>query len=193
MCRDVWYKLLNIWISTYKHWRRFALTKLDVLPLHHGLVCKMGNAAKTEGREAVVCFIRHITDYDGHPLPVRICAADKILMERIEGTEQMVVLSPRYTKSDLLLEYIKLNHKDSPQHILEGAFMYTLHEEIPWVWVSLRERGLCDKCFVFRESIRNISDQNLDTTTIHWKEHLVSAEDSTQIYRNCEQRARQAS
>lgn len=77
----------------------------------------MGNVAKPEVREAIVSFIRRIAAYEGHSLPVRIRTADKRLMERIEETEQMVVLSPRYTKRVFILEDTKLNPKASPLHI----------------------------------------------------------------------------
>eukprot|EP00171_Calliarthron_tuberculosum_P020102 IDg20102t1 len=109
LCNNVLCQLLNISVKPYKKWRRVAEPKRDVLPLHHGMVCQKSNAEKPEVRETVLIFDKHIADYDGHPLPARVRAAEKHLMEEIEGTEQMGVLPPRYTKRVLFLEYSKLH------------------------------------------------------------------------------------
>lgn len=191
ICRDVWCLLLCISVSTYKAWRQVTVPERDVMPPVHGLIGQSSNAAKPEARASVVSFVKRIADYDGHPLPVRIRAADKRLMERIDGTEQMVVLPPRYTKRDLYRQYLKLHPPDDPLYSSHGAFQYTLNQEVPWVRVSMRERGLCDLCFAYRDSVRTISEANLDEKAQEWKRHLIMAEKSTQIYRDCKERARQ--
>lgn len=80
------------------------MQKSDVLPPNHGLVGQTGNASRSEACEYVVYLVKHIADYVGNPLPVRIIEAEKLLMEGFDGTEQIFVLPPQYTKLVLFSE-----------------------------------------------------------------------------------------
>lgn len=86
--------------------------------------------SEAEVRASVVAFVTRIADYKGHPLPVRIRASDKRLMERIDGTEQMVVLPPRYTKRDMYNQYLNIHPQGNKRYSSYGAFMYILHHEV---------------------------------------------------------------
>ena len=194
MCRDAFCEFMNISVTTYQNWRRATEPNRDVLPDEHALVDRKGdqaNASKPEARKAAAEYIKFVAEREGHPLPVRIRASDKRLMEKIEGTEQMLVLPPRFTRRSLHSAYLQYQ-ADQSLHLSLPAFTYTLTDDVPWVRISLRARGLCDTCMSFRESLRMVSDSKVKERGLQWKVHLQDAEDSVQIYRDAKAQARLA-
>ena len=188
LCQKAFLELFNISRPTFERWLKVTKPNRDVLPPKHGLTGQTSNAAKPEAREAVMSWLRGIADFHGHALPVRIRAADRKLMDKIEGSEQMVVLPPRFTKRSLYDEYIMFQQDEALQ-LAWPTFLDALNKDMPWIRVSLRERGLCDTCFGFRESVRTISDAKLGSKAHEWKQHLIYAEQSITVYRSAKQRA----
>lgn len=65
-------------------------------------------------------------------------------------TDVVVLLLPRYSKRSLFSEYI-LSEDDEKSHCYRKTFTDVLHKCMPHVIVSIRARGICDKCIIFRE------------------------------------------
>jgi len=182
LCRTTWLVFMNLSKSTYLRWCLFASPTRNVLPLAHALSFNSSNAAKPAARMAVRTFLRDIAESDGHPLPICHRSSDYKRLESSDNMESIVFLPPKYSKKSLHEEYNSIQI-DSTLCITRFMFCNILETEFPFLRISSRQRGICDRCFVFRDLIRKTSDKNLDTHANEWKDHLVLAEKTRLIYR----------
>lgn len=72
------------------------------------------------------------------------------------------------------------------------TFWSILHDELPFVRISLRKRGLCDLCFLYKDIVCTAKDENLIEKAEEWRTHLECAEITRYIYWSLLQNARAA-
>ena len=169
--------LMNLSKSTCSDWRRLTIKQRDVLPDDCGITGYSSNAAKLVARNAVIKYIQNVADVDGHPLPILIRRSDKKSINEIDESESLVVLPPQYTKRSLHKDYLNFQI-DKSMHLSLTIFMDVLERDLPHIRVSLRAKGLCDLCFVFRETVRTVSDKHLVQRSEEWRSHLNAAENT---------------
>eukprot|EP00171_Calliarthron_tuberculosum_P002286 IDg2286t1 len=189
ICRELWLLLMNISKTTYTNWRSLSLPKRDVLPIDHGLSGYVSNASKPLARNAIRTHVLNIAASDGHPLPVRLRCSDKKVVDQFEDAEAIVVLPPRYTFRSLHKEYLD-SFEDPLFKVSLMTFMDVLKRDLPFVRVSLRARGLCDICFVFRDTVRTTADKRLVEQANKWREHLNAADATRDVYRDSQRMGR---
>lgn len=189
LCRGLWLLFMNISKSTYMNWRKSTVPKRDVLPPDHGLSGYSSNAAKPMARNSVCKFVRDVAASDGHPLPVRVHRSDGKSFAESNDDEAVVVLPPRYTMRNLHILYGEWNNEPLFD-VCRSTFIDVLEKELPFVRISLRSRGLCDLCFVYRDTVRTVSDKHLVERAREWQTHLNSADITRDIYRRSQRLAR---
>lgn len=182
LCRDTWLMFMNISKSTYTAWRSLTISTRNVLPVNHGLIANSSNSGKPAAKAAVRRFIKDVAESDGHPLPVCARASDRAKFEYDEEIESIVFLPPKYSKRGLHEEYNAIQ-TDTSMRVAWSTFENIVDQDLPFIRISLRTRGLCDICFVFRDRVKKVSDQNLTAHAQEWRLHLELAETTRQIYR----------
>lgn len=120
-------------------------------------------------------YISDIVAADGHPLPVRMRRSDGKHTDDTDGSEEIVVMPPRYSKRSLQKKYNR-THPLSALRIGINMLIDILRKDITFVRVSLRAIGLCDICFVLRDTFRTVSDRKLPEKAQMCREHLQAAE-----------------
>jgi len=189
LCKETWLLLMNISRPTFDRWRALTLSTCSVLPINHGLVFSKPNAAKPKERAAVRQYLCDVAETQGHPLPVSVGASDYSRLDAGEAIESIVFHPPRFSKRVLAEQFISLQ-TDESLCVHRSTFNNIMEKEFPHIRVSLRARGLCDICFVYRDLVRKVSDNNLSRQAMEWRAHLDLAEITRQIYRRSLTRAR---
>jgi len=95
--------------------------------------------------------------------------------------ESMVFLPPNHSKKSLHELYNSIQ-ADESLHVVRTTFLNIFEKYFPYVRVSLRARGLCDICIVFRDIFRKVSDNSVSQETIEWVDHLELAAKTREIY-----------
>ena len=94
----------------------------------------------------------------------------------------MFLTHPRYTKRLLHKDYLNFQI-DKSMHLSLMTFIDVLERDLPHIRLSLRARVLCDLCFLFRETVRTVSDKHLVERAEEWRSHLNTAENTRISYR----------
>ena len=184
LCRDAWLALHDVNMRTWQRWLR-TMDRLDPTPpLHRGVGCEgdASNAYKADARQIARLFVLGVADAEGHAVPVRTRDADGNAHFSFEAAEdQPTYLPPKYTKRGLYRAYLRDNAGDST---ISWSSFRTVLKDIKSVVVSKRQRGLCDTCFAFRDSMRTLKQQErLDETARDYAAHLTDADAMLQQYR----------
>jgi len=190
LCRETWLLLMNLSKSTYTRWRDLSVPTRCVLPAPHGLAGAVANAAKPAVKAAVRQYLRDVAEADGHPCPVACRQADQRRIEEEQSEETILWLPPRYSKNMMHVEYISFQ-TDSTSFISRTNFFKIMEKEMPYVRVSKRARGLCDICFMYKDSVSKSSDNMLTDKAREWNEHIERADTTRHIYRTSLRDARE--
>ena len=130
------------------------------MPTEHGLAPFASNSAKPAALAVVRQFVADVAHADSNPSPIRMRCRDGRLTDVLNDTVSVVLLPPRYTNRSLLKEYI-ISNDNSALYVGLDTFVDVLLKGLQFIRVSLRNRGICDAFFAFRDTVRTISDQNL--------------------------------
>ena len=184
LCRDAWLVLHDVSLRTWLRWAQ-SILPLDPTPSIHGNVGREGeeaNAFKAEARERVRLFIMAIAKAEGHPLPVRRRDVDGRAQFTFEEVGDLpVYLPPKYTKRGLYRAYLRAHADEKP---ISWPSFFNILKGIKTVAVSKRQRGLCDACFVYRDTMRTLKTQwRIDSTARNYAAHLTDADCVLQQYR----------
>ena len=184
LCLASWLALHDITDRTWSRWVA-TMEVLDPKPPIHGHVGRDGDAAnafKEVARERVRSFILRVADVEGHAVPVRRRDSDGHAHFSFESvSEQPTYLPPKYTKRGLYRSYLRAHSDDTG--VSWSCFRSVLNS-MKGVAVSKRQRGLCDVCFIYRDSMRTLRNQEgIDNTARDFAAHLSNADAMLQQYR----------
>ena len=91
----------------------------------------------------------------------------------------VVVLPPCFSKRGLHRRYCE---REGALSVSWKGFYNILEQELPYVRISVRERGLCDFCFFMRHRIRMCSDTKVMENMAILHHHLNLAEEGRMYY-----------
>lgn len=161
----------------------------NVLSAPHGLTGISQNTEKPAAKASVRQYIRDVAEAYGHPLPIAYRQSDQKRMEEEDTEESIIFLPPKYSKNSMHLEYNSLQ-VDTTLCVSRKTFCTIMDMEMPFVRVSLRARGLCDICFLYKDIVRKTPDEILSKKAEEWAVHLELAAITRCIYRASLERAR---
>ena len=94
------------------------------------------------------------------------------MLQSSSHAESVILLPPRYTIRSLHQEFMHCNDL----LVSIGTFSNVLSKDLPHFRVSLRKRGMCDICFVYREAVRKSPKQKVMEKAEEWQVHLMLVE-----------------
>ena len=86
-CRKMWLRSLYISNTTFVDWRKSDCSTRNVLPVNFYLAEMTSNNGRLKHFDAIRNFIRDSSEYEGHPLPVRLQSSDDLVCNARDGTE----------------------------------------------------------------------------------------------------------
>ena len=181
-CLHTWLQLLDISRATFFRWKSIATSNRDVVPRDHGLVASASNQSKPESRALFREFVIDIAKRYGHPLPIMLRRNDKSLVESEQEADSIIILPPRFTKRYIHKEFLSLQQDDSSKFCF-ATCLDVFQKDLAFIRVSLRSRGLCDVCMVYRDSLRTLPSTQVSAKGKEWKTHIDAAEMTRAIYR----------
>eukprot|EP00171_Calliarthron_tuberculosum_P022662 IDg22662t1 len=192
VCRIAWLKLWDVNVKTFEMWAS-CLPRYDPAPPQHALVDRneeRANAYNAEMNDNLVQFIMDVAREDGHPLPIRVRTSDGGEVDDVDvRLPDVVYLPPQITIRGLHRMYLRRY----PEQPVSLGTLHAKLTDMPTIKVSKRERGLCDACFVMRDSVRTLQKQPLlEERVAMWNVHLRDARAMRDQYRECGARAREA-
>jgi len=95
----------------------------------------------------------------------------------------MEKIPPKYSKKSLHEEFVHLQTEEDFK-INRSTFIDILEKDCPHIRVSRRQRGLCDICFVFRDSVKALPEKDVPAKVAELKVHLDFAETTRLAYKD---------
>lgn len=80
-------------------------------------------------------------------------------------------------------------HKKETGTVSLDTFRHITEPQLPDIRVSMRTRGICDFCFIYRERVRTLSGQRLAAVAEVWVNHLDDARLCKNICRDSQTKA----